>query len=103
LDSNFDEFKQTIQSFSDWLDQIPPYEYSLYATITGYIIALFLDTGAQNAFGNWLEQVGQIILTIAAQASATPTNEEYNALKQEVSNLRQEIERLKRSSNREEN
>lgn len=103
LNSDFDEFRQTIQSFSDWLDQIPPYEYSLYATITGYIISLFLDTGAQNAFGNWLEQVGQIILTVSAQASATPTNDEYNALKAEIRNLRREIERLKRSSNTEEN
>ncbi len=95
MDQNYNDFKKSIQSFSKWLDSIPPYEYSLYATILGYIIAYFLDTNSQNAFGNWLEQVGQIILTISAQASATPTNDEYNALKQEVINLRKELNELK--------
>lgn len=95
MNQDFDEFGKSVQQFSAWLDSIPPYEYSMYATILGYIIAYFLNTNAQNAFGNWLEQVGQIILTISAQASATPTNEEYSALKREIRNLRRELEELK--------
>ena len=48
-----------------------------------------------SALGNWLEQVGQILLTITAQASATPSDEEYNNLVNEVKYLKEEIEKLK--------
>lgn len=95
---NLDDFKETIKSFSDWLDSIPPYEYSLYATILAYIIAPFLDSGAQNALGNWFEQLGQILLTISAQATASPSNEEYDALQAEVKRLRKEIDDIKNNS-----
>lgn len=95
MNQNFDEFEKIVKNFSLWLDSIPPYEYSLYATITGYIIAYFLNTNTQNALGNWFELVGQVILTISAQASATPTSGEYKALKQEVVNLRNELNQLK--------
>ena len=98
LNDQLDEFKETVKSFSDWLDSIPPYEYSLYATILAYIIAPILSTNAQNAFGNWLEQVGQIILTISAQASATPTSDDYQKLLNDVENLKKEIENLKKQN-----
>lgn len=42
-----------------------------------------------------LELVGQIILTISAQASATPETDQYNRLLVDVENLKAEIERLK--------
>ncbi len=95
MNQDFDNFKQSIIEFSNFLDNIPPYEYSLYATIIAYIISSLLSLNALNALGNWFEQVGQIMLTIAAQASATPSDEEYNALVQEVKALRIEVERLK--------
>ncbi len=98
MQNDYEEFKKAVQSFSNWLDSIPPYEYSMYATILAYIIAPMLSTNAQNAFGNWLEQVGQIILTISAQASATPTSDEYTKLLQEVDNLKKEIAKLKNSN-----
>ena len=96
MDQNFNDFKKNIIEFSNFLDSIPPIEYSLYATILAYIIASFLTTSAQNSFGNWLEQVGQILLTISAQASSTPTDEEYDALVNEVKKLRMEINNLKK-------
>lgn len=93
--NNYDDFKCLILDLSNFLNSIPPYLYSLYATIFAYIISSFLDLNAMNAFGNWLEQVGQILLTIAAQASATPSDEEYNNLVNEVKYLKEEIEKLK--------
>ncbi len=99
MNQDFDAFGKEVQRFSEWLDSIPPYEYSMYATILGYIIAYFLTTNAQNALGNWIEQVGQIILTISAQASATPTDDDYTALKSEVQNLRKELNELKAKQN----
>lgn len=99
MHNHFNDFKNIIQAISAWLDSIPPYEYSLYATIIAYIIASFLNTNAQNAFGNWLEQVGQIILTISAQASATPTSDDYQKLLNDIEILKQEINNLKKNIN----
>ena len=95
MNNNYEEFKEAVKSFSNWLDSIPPYEYSLTGVIIAYIIAPNLTNNAQNAFGNWLELVGQIILTISAQASATPETGQYNRLLAGVENLKAEIERLK--------
>ena len=95
MNNNYEEFKEAVKSFSNWLDSIPPYEYSLTGVIIAYIIAPNLTNNAQNAFGNWLELVGQIILTISAQASATPETDQYNRLLADVENLKAEIERLK--------
>ena len=95
MNNNYEEFKEAVKSFSNWLDSIPPYEYSLTGVIIAYIIAPNLTNSAQNAFGNWLELVGQIILTISAQASATPETGKYNQLLADVENLKAEIERLK--------
>lgn len=94
MPNEFEDFKTTIQNFSKWLDSIPPYEYSLYGTILAYMIAPLLSTSAQNSFGNWLEQVGQILLTISAQASATPTCNEFNNLQNEINYLKQIINKL---------
>ena len=95
MNNNYEEFKEAVKSFSNWLDSSPPYEYSLTGVIIAYIIAPNLTNSAQNAFGNWLELVGQIILTISAQASATPETGQYNQLLADVENLKAEIERLK--------
>lgn len=95
MNNNYEEFKEAVKSFSNWLDSIPPYEYSLTGVIIAYIIAPNLTNSALNAFGNWLELVGQIILTISAQASATPKTGQYNQLLADVENLKAEIERLK--------
>lgn len=95
MNNNYEEFKEAVKSFSNWLDSIPPYEYSLTGVIIAYIIAPNLTNNAQNAFGNWLELVGQIILTISAQTSATPETGQYNRLLADVENLKAEIERLK--------
>lgn len=95
MNHNLDEFKNTIKTFSNWLDSISPYEFSLYATIIAYLIAPLLSISSQNSLGNWLEQLGQILLTISAQASASPSNEEYNNLKKEVNALRNELNKLK--------
>lgn len=93
--NNYDDIKYFISEISNFLNSIPPYLYSLYATFFAYLISSFLDLNAMSALGNWLEQVGQILLTITAQASATPSDEEYNNLVNEVKYLKEEIEKLK--------
>ncbi|MBQ8293444.1 MAG: hypothetical protein IJX78_06585 [Bacilli bacterium] len=57
------------KDFARWLTSLDPYEYSALSAVIGLIIAKGLTVPEQNSIGNWLESVGQIILTVNAQAS----------------------------------
>lgn len=57
------------KDFARWLTSLNPYEYSALSAVVGLIIAKGLTVPEQNSIGNWLESVGQIILTVNAQAS----------------------------------
>ena len=63
------------KDFARWLTSLDPYEYSALSAVVGLILAKGLTVPEQNSVGNWLESVGQIILTVNAQASInTPNN-----------------------------
>lgn len=47
---------------------IPPDEFALLAAFLGVGIADQLDVNEQNSIGNFIELIGQTILTISAQA-----------------------------------
>lgn len=49
------------------IEEYTPYELATLATALGVIIAKQLNTNQQNVVGNFIEAVGQSILTIAAQ------------------------------------
>ena len=67
--NNYDDIKYFISEISNFLNSIPPYLYSLYATFFAYLISSFLDLNAMSALGNWLEQVGQILLAMDYSAN----------------------------------
>jgi len=46
---------------------LPPIPLTFLAALTGVVIASNLDANDQNSIGNFLENVGQTILTVAAQ------------------------------------
>ena len=46
-----------------------PYEFATISTILGLLISTGLTVPEQNSIGNWFEAIGQIILTINAQAN----------------------------------
>jgi len=50
------------------IEEYTPSELATLATALGLIIASKFNANQQNVLGNFLEAVGQIILTIAAQA-----------------------------------
>jgi len=50
------------------IEEYTPSELAALATVLGLIIASKFNANQQNVIGNFLEAVGQIILTIAAQA-----------------------------------
>ncbi|MCI6763538.1 hypothetical protein MSH26_01500 [bacterium] len=111
---------QDYSGLSNWLNTLDPYEFSLFGVIAAYLIAPSLNANQQNSIGNFLEEIGQIILTIAAQnitvrqalsnntesvgnfdsANTSPGNYSKNINYQnEIVRLNQEIEYLKRKLN----
>lgn len=58
---------QDFSNLSNWLNTLNPYEFSLIGVIAAYLIAPTLNPNQQNSIGNFLEEVGQILLTISAQ------------------------------------
>ena len=66
---SFESFiKQDFSNLSNWINTLNPYEFALVGAITAFLIAPTLNPNQQNSIGNFLEEVGQIILTIASQS-----------------------------------
>jgi hypothetical protein len=84
-----------INILASFLESLSPYEFAIIGAIMGFVLSIDLTAGQINALGNWLEEVGQIMLTIAAKATASPTDDEYNALLNDVERLKREIQFLK--------
>ncbi len=97
--NNNNNTKKNLSDFAEWLNSISPLEYVTVGTVIAYLISWELDANSQNSLGNWLEMVGQIMLTFSAQASATPTQEEYQQLLNDVENLKKELNNLKNKNN----
>ena len=111
--NSFEEFtKQDFSGLSNWINKLNPYEFSLSGVIAAFIIAQPLNANQQNSIGNYLEEVGQILLAIAAQKITVSqaknnknniddnfdeinngNNNNYNS---EIEYLRNEIEKIKR-------
>ena len=78
--------------FSKWLESLSPTEFATIASLTGLIIGQFLTQSEQNAIGNWLECVGQVLLTMGTKPYINNYNKE---LLSKVLELEKEIEQLK--------
>lgn len=59
--------KEDLIGFSKFLDSLTPLEFTTLGCIIGIIIASSLNNNEQNSVGNFLELVGQVILTNQAQ------------------------------------
>ncbi len=69
---------QNYSALSNWLDKLDPYEFSLVGVLAAYLIAPSLDANEQNSIGNFFEEIGQILLTIAAQQITVTQNNQNN-------------------------
>lgn len=99
MDDEFSKFiNQDYKSFSKWLFSLNAYEFTLIATIAGFIISPTLTIDEQNSLGNFLELFGQVILTINAQASTLESSNSNN-IDEEIINIKKEIMRLKKEKN----
>lgn len=73
------------------ISNLTPFEFTTLGVIFGYFLSLSIPITELNSLGNWFELVGQILLTYSAQGTATPTNDEYNKLVEDVEMLKQII------------
>lgn len=110
---------QDYNGLSNFLNTLDPYELSIFGSIAAYVIAPNLNANQQNSIGNFLEQIGQILLTIAAQqitvtqaqsnntqsmgnfdaANTSPGNNSQNNILSEIQKINREIEIIKRKLN----
>ncbi|WP_432661919.1 hypothetical protein R9X47_15245 [Wukongibacter baidiensis] len=79
---------------------IPPDEFALIAALLGVGIANKLDANEQNSIGNFLESVGQTILTISAQEqlqqSLIEKEKQNEQLKLQIEIMEKQMELLKK-------
>ncbi len=100
MDDEFYKFvNQDYKSFSKWLFSLNAYEFTLIATIAGFLISPTLTINEQNSLGNFFELLGQVILTINAQG--TTLNQKNSAKSNvkpiiEFSNIEDEIINIKK-------
>ncbi|WP_053956742.1 hypothetical protein [Inediibacterium massiliense] len=72
---------------------LPPDTFSILATLLGLGIANGLDLNQQNSLGNFIEQLGQTILTVSAQAQSQQSQQEQQ---QQNEQIQLQIEYLKK-------
>lgn len=81
---------EKIQSFTKWIYNLSPLELISVGCIISIMICECTTVNEQNVLGNFLEMVGQILLTSNAQATTTNPNyisasiSQLDALKQEL-------------------
>lgn len=106
MDDEFSKFvNQDYKSFSEWLFSLNAYEFTLIATIAGFLISPKLTINEQNSLGNFFELLGQVILTINAQGSTLNQSNsaksnikpfiESSTIEEEIVNIKKEIIRLR--------
>lgn len=70
MDLNNDSLK----SFASILSRLSPLEFASIGCLVGLIISAPLNSNEQNSIGNFLELVGQVVLTVQAQGSFNDPN-----------------------------
>lgn len=77
------------KNISSFILSLSPFEFVTVGTIVGYLLSINLTTAEQNSVGNWLELVGQIVLTFNAQGSNNlpPSPKEFIDLQNKVCDL----------------
>ena len=77
---------------------LPAEVMSALGTVLGFALLGKLDYNQQNTLGNWLELIGQVLETNAAQGQVLQAQEQGDrlaALEGELAALRREVEALK--------
>ncbi len=77
------KIKEEHQTLIDQFFDLPPYQFALVGNLFAYILAAVLTNQQQNAFGNLLELIAQVLLTIQAQSA----KDDINIVETDIENL----------------
>lgn len=89
--------KSDIISYSKLLSNLSPTELISIGYIISLILVESLSPYEQNTIGNFLELIGQALLTTFAQSSAidpninSPSQNEFNNLKADIKKIKDEL------------
>lgn len=89
--------KSDIVSYSKLLSNLSPTELISIGYIISLILVESLSPYEQNTIGNFLELIGQALLTTFAQSSAidpninSPSQNEFNNLKADIKKIKDEL------------
>lgn len=92
------EFKDmSCNAFIDLLLSLNEYELTILGCAIGLLLAPTITINQQNSLGNFFELVGQVLLTINAQAvNLQPNAPSRNELLSKIQKLEKELEKIKR-------
>lgn len=92
-------------SLTDRFFDLPPELLTALGTVLGFILVGGLDYDQQDVLGNWLELVGELLETSAAQGQLQQQRQQsarqdrrLDALERELAALRQELRRFQGST-----
>ncbi len=107
-DNAYENFiNQDFRELAKWIYTLNPYEFSIAATLVGLLIAPTLSINQQNSLGNFFEQIGQTMLTVAAQSQtvkhknkqfSTMSDEDITDLEEEIHRIKEELYQLRKDS-----
>ena len=87
-------------AFIDLLLSINEYELSILGFAIGAMLAPTITINQQNSLGNFFELIGQVLLTINAQAiNLQPNAPSRQQLNDRINRLEKELQELKRNCN----
>lgn len=68
---------EDIRNYADFLNNLSPNELMILSSIIGILMSQGLTATQANSIGNFLEAVGQLILTYGAQTSLINNQKKY--------------------------
>lgn len=98
---------QDFKNLACWIYSLNGYEFTLVASLIAFLIAPPLSINEQNSLGNFFEQIGQTLLTIAAQNQtikhknkqiSTMSDNNIDDLHKEIHRIKEELYQLRRDS-----
>jgi len=107
LSKNLDDCKNLSNDFNDknnfmidsCLFSLPPKQFALLSSLLGIILIDDLNIDQKNAIGNFIVNIGQAILTAAAQEQLLQNkNSQDDQIHQEIEDLKKQIALLKKES-----
>ena len=91
------DISNNIYPIGSCLLSLPPKQFALLSSLLGIILKDDLNTDQQNALGNFIVNIGQSILTAAAQEQSQQNNNSQNdQILQEIDSLKNQVSLLKK-------